>query len=157
MYDNNFPSLVCLSLLLVMFSRVCIHFPPRSINLRPPSVTVSTHTPVSDADAFHSPAMPNARTCLFTQSIYFSPFPPRPLRTAPSRLPNTIRFGNRSPLIWMSVPPHQSFPVRKLGSMLSHPFISRAWFYEVIQWSGLLRCAPMVRSKARWCTMRSLE
>ena len=35
-------------------------------------------------------------------------FQPRPLRTVSSRFPNTIRFGNRPPLVRMSAPAHKS-------------------------------------------------
>ena len=146
----------CLSLLLAMSGRVFLFFPPRGHDLRPPSVTASTHTSVFNAIAFQSPAMPNARMSLCTQSVHSFSFPPRPLRTAPSRLPNMIRFGNRPPLIRMSVPAHKSLLVRNVVSMLSHRVISRARLYEVIPWSGLLRCTPMIRSKTRWCTVRSL-
>ena len=100
--------------------------------------------------------MPNVRMTLCTQSVHFFSFPPRPLRTAPSRFPNMISFGNCPPLIRRSVPAHKSLLVRNVVSMLSHPVISRARLYEVIRWSGLLRCAPMMRSKTRWCTVRSL-
>ena len=93
---------------------------------------------------------------LCTQSVHSFAFPPRPLRTAPSRFPNMICFGNRPPLIWRSVPAHKSLLARNVVSMLSHRVISRARLYEVIRWSGLLRCAPMMRSKTRWCTVRSL-
>ena len=40
------------------------------MNLRPPSVTVSTHTSAFKAVAFQSPAMPNARMSLWTQSVH---------------------------------------------------------------------------------------
>ena len=40
------------------------------MDLRPPSVTVSTHTSAFKAVAFQSPAMPNARMSLWTQSVY---------------------------------------------------------------------------------------
>ena len=62
-------------------------------------------------------------------------FPPRPLRTAPSRFPNMIRFGNRPPLIQRSVPAHKSLFVRNVVSMLSHRLISWTRLYEVIRWS----------------------
>ena len=124
------------------------------MNLRPSSLTVSTHTSVFNAVAFHSPAMPNARMSLCTQSVHSFSFPPRPLRTAPSRFPKMIHFGSRPPLIRMSVPSHKSFLVRNVVSMLSHRVISRARLYEVIRWSGLLRCVLMMRSKTRWCTVR---
>ena len=126
------------------------------MNLRPPSVTVSTHFSVFKAVAFQSLAMPNARMSLWTQSVHSFSFPPRPLRTAPSRFPKTIRFGSRPPLIRRSVPAHKRLLVRNVVSMLSHPVISRARLYEVIRWSGLLRCAPMILSKTRSYTVRSL-
>ena len=53
---------------------------------------------------------------------------------------NTIRFGSRPPLIRMSALADKSLLVRNVVSMLSHWVISRARLYEVIQWSGLLRC-----------------
>ena len=55
------------------------------MNLRPPSVTVSTHTSAFKAVAFQSPAMPNSRMSLCTQSVHSFFFPPRPLRAAPHR------------------------------------------------------------------------
>ena len=126
------------------------------MSLRPPSVTVSTHTSAFNAVAFQSPAMPNTRMSLWMQSVYSFSFPPRPLRTSPSRFPKTIRFGSRPPLILRSVPAHKSRLVRNVVSMLSHPVISRARLYEVIRGSGFLCCVPMIRSKTRWCTVRSL-
>ena len=128
----------CLSLLPAMSGRV---FQSRC----PPSVNASAF----NAIVFQSPVMPNARMSLCTQSVHSFSFPPRPLRTAPSRFPNMIRFGNRPPLIRRSVPAHKSLLVRNVVSMLSHRVISRARLYEVIRWSGLLRCAPMMRSKTR--------
>ena len=107
------------------------------MNLRPPSMTVSTHTSAFKAVAFQSPAMPIARMSLWMQSVYSFFFPPRPLRTAPSKFPKAIRFGSRPPLIRRSVPAHRSLLVRNVVSMLSHPVISRARLYEVIPWSGL--------------------
>ena len=85
-------------------------------------------------------------------------YTPRPLRTALSRFPNTIRFGSRPPLIRISAPAHKSLIVRNVVSMFSHRVISRARLYEVTRSSGLLlRCAPMMRSnKTRWCTVPSL-
>ena len=126
------------------------------MNLRPLSVAVSTHTSAFNAVAFQSLATPNARMSLWTQSVHSFSFPSHPLRTAPSRFPKTIRFGSRPPLIRRSVPAHKSLLVRNVVSMLSHPVISRARMYEVIRWSGLLRCGPMIQNKTRWCTVRSL-
>ena len=127
-----------------------------ALNLRPPSVAVSTHTSASNAVAFQFPATPNARMSLWTQSVHSFSFPPRPLRTAPSRFLKTIRFGSRQPLIRRSDPAHRILLARNVVSMLSHRVISRARSYEVIRRPGLLRCAPMIRSKTRWCTVRSL-
>ena len=59
-----------------------------AMNLRPPSATVSTHTSAFNAVAFQSPAMPNARMSLCTQSVHYFSFPLRPLRTAPSKVAN---------------------------------------------------------------------
>ena len=154
---NQFPSLVA-----SLFSSRCLaastsSFLHTAMNLRPPSVTVSTHTSAFNAVDFQSPAMPNARMSLWTQSAHSFSFPLRSLCTAPSRFPKTIRFGSRPPFIRRSVLAHKSFLVRNVVSMLSRPVISRARLYEVTRWSGLLRCAPMIRSKTRWCTLRSLE
>ena len=146
---DKFPILVA-----SLFSWRCLaaftsSFLHAAMNLCLPSVTVSTRTSAFNAVAFQSPAMRNARMLLCTQSVHSFSFPPRSLRSAPSRFPTTIRFGSRPPLIWMSVPAHKSLPVRNVVSMLSHPVISRARLYEVIRRSGLLRCAPMIRSKTR--------
>ena len=103
------------------------------MNLRPPSMTVSAHTSAFNAVAFQSsPVMPNAPMSLYTQSVHSLSLPPRPFRTAPSRFPNTIRFGSRPPLIRMSVPAHEkSLLVRNVVSMLSRRVImSRARLHE---------------------------
>ena len=141
MYDNKFPSLVAAlfswRILAVSFSS----FFHAAINLRPPSVTVSTHTSASNAVASRYPAMPNARMSLCTQSVHYFFFPPRPLHTAPSRFPNTTRFGSR-PHVRMSALAYYSLLVRNAVLMLSHSVISRARLYEVIRWSGLLALCP---------------
>ena len=146
----------CLSLLLAMSSRVYLFFPPRGHEPPPTLRDLSTHTSAFNAVTFQPPAMPNARMSLWTQSVHSFSFPPRPLRAAPSRFLKTIRFGSRPPLIRRSVPAHKSLLVRNVVSMLLHRVISRARLYEVIPWSGLLRCAPIIRSKTWWCTVRSL-
>ena len=79
------------------------------MNLRPPSVTVSIHTSVFKAVAFQSPAMPNARMSLWTQPVHSFSFPHRPLRTAPSRFPKTIRFGGRRRSFGGASPPTKVF------------------------------------------------
>ena len=53
-------------------------------------------------------------------------------------------------------PAHRSLLVRNVVSMFSHRVISRARLYEVILWPDFLRCAPMMRRKTRWFTVRSL-
>ena len=133
-YDNKFPSLVAF-----LFSWRCLatstsSFLHAAMNLHPPSVTVSTHTSAFNAVVLQSPAMPNARISLWAKSVHS--FPRRPLRTAPSKFPKTIRFGSRPPLIRRSVPAHKSLLVRNVVSMLSHRVISRARLYEGIRWSG---------------------
>ena len=85
MCDCNFPSLVA-----SFFSWRCLAPSSSSslhaaMNLRPPSVTASTQTSAFNAVVFQSPVMPNARMSLCTQSVHWFFFPPRPLRTAPSR------------------------------------------------------------------------
>ena len=133
---NNFPSLVA-----SLFSWRCLaastsSFLHAAMNPRPPSVMVSTHTSTSNAVPFQSPTMPNALMSLYTQSVHSFSSPFRPLRTAPSRFPNTTRFGSRPPLIRMSAPAHKSLLVRNVVSMLSQRLISRARLYEVIRWSN---------------------
>ena len=153
MCGNKFPSLVAF-----LFSWRCLaastsSFFHAAMHLRPPSVTVPTHASAFNAVAFQPPVIPNARMSLCTQSVHSYSFPRRPLRTAPSRLPNTIRFGSPAAHSEERPRPQKSLLVRNVVSMLSHPIFSRARLYKVIRWSGLLRCAPMMRSKARWCTV----
>ena len=78
MYDNKFPSLVA-----SLFSWRCLasstsSFLHAAMNLRPPSVTVLTHTPACNAVAFQSPVMPNARMSLRgnRSTLYISPSSP---------------------------------------------------------------------------------
>ena len=146
---NNFPSLVASLFSWRYLATSSSSFLHATINPRLPSMTASSHTSAFNAIAFHSPVMPNARMSLCTQSVHLFSFPSRPLRTAPSRFPNMIRFGSRPPLMRMSVPAHKSLFVRNAVSMFSYRVISRARLYEVIRWSGLLRCAPMMRRKTR--------
>ena len=157
-YDSNFLSLVRLSLLLAMSGRVYLFFPP--CDHKPPSTLrgrLNPH-PCLQRCRFSVPVMPNPRTSVFcTQSTHSFSFPLRPLRATPSRFPNAIRFFTRQPLIRRSVRAPKSLLVRKVISLLSHPVISRAWLSEIIRWSGLLRCSPIMRSKTRWCMVRSLE
>ena len=117
----------CLSLLLAMSGRVFLFFPPRGHEPPPTLHDRSTQTSAFNAIVFQSPIMPNARMSLCKQSVHSFSFPPRPLRTAPSRFPNMTRFGNRPPLIRRSVPApkKKSLLVRNvLSTMLSHRVIS---------------------------------
>ena len=146
-YDSNFPSFF-----VSLFSWGCLaastsYFVHVAINLRPPSVTVSTRTFAPNAVAFQSPAKPDARASLYTQSNHSFSFPPCPLWAPPSRFSNMIRFGNSPPLIRINVLAHKILLVCKVISVLSHWVILRARLYEVFRWSGLLLCAPMMRSK----------
>ena len=118
--DCNFPSLVASLFFWRCLAASSSSFLHAAMNLRPPSVTASTQTSAFNAIAFQSPVMPNARMSLCTQSVHSFSFPPRPLRTTPSRFPNMIRFGNRPPLIRRSVPAHKSLLVRNVVSMLLH-------------------------------------
>ena len=152
--DNKFPSLVAFLFSYRYLAASISSFLHAAMNLRPPSVTISTHTSAFNAVAYIH--MPNARMSLWKQPVHSFSFPPRPLRIAPSRLPKTIRFGNRPPLIRRSVLAHKSLLVRNIVPMLSHRVISRARLYKVIRWSGFLRCASIIRSKTRWCKVRSL-
>ena len=90
-----------------------------------------------------------------TGLLFLLPAPPLP--TAPSRFPNIIRFGNRPPLFLLSALAHKSLLVRNVASMFSHLVIWRARLYMFIRWFVLLRCVPMMRSKARWCTVLRLK
>ena len=133
MYVRNFPGITA-----SLFSSQCLaastsSFIDATINLHPPTVTVSTLNSSSNAVAFRSPAMPNSRVSLSTQLVYFFSFPPRPLRTPLSRFPNTTRFGNRPPLIRMSASAHKNPLIRNVVSMLSYPVIARARLYEVMR------------------------
>ena len=89
--------------------RVYLFFPPcATINLHPPSMTVSTHTSASNnVVAFQPPTMKTPRMALCTQSAHFFSFPPRLLHTALLRFPKTTRFGNHPPFIRMSIPTYK--------------------------------------------------
>ena len=109
MCDSNFPSLIASLFSWRCLAAFYLFLPPRGHDLRPPSVTVSTHTSAPNAVAFQSPAIPNARMLLCQQWVHSFSFPLRSLlRTAPSRFSNTNRFGSRPPLIRMSAPTHKS-------------------------------------------------
>ena len=120
----------CLLLLLAMSSRVYLLFPTHGYE-PPPTLRhrINPHLSLSRR-RFPIPVMPNARMSLCTQSGHSFPFPSRPLRNVPSRFPNMIRFL-----------------VCNIVLMLSHRVLSRARLCEVIRWSGLLCCAPMMETR----------
>ena len=69
-YDHNFPSLVIVFFFwrsLVASTSSCLY---KTINLRPPSMSVSSHISDSNAIASQSPAMPNVRIYLCTQNRF---------------------------------------------------------------------------------------
>ena len=128
-----------------MSSRVYLFFPPRGHE--PPPTLRDRLNPYLSLQRRRFPVLRYAKrpdVALYAIGPLFL-LPPRPLRTAPSRFPNMIRFGSRPPLIRMSVPAPKSLLVRNVVSMLSHEVISRARLYEVIRWSDLLRCVLMMR------------
>ena len=128
--DINFPYLVCLSLLLMASIRTSFSLHAAVTPPPPPPLhdLLNPHlTPISNAVAFQSPpqGQVSGRRSARNRSTLCS-FPPRPLRTAPSRSPNMIRFGNSPPVIRMSVPAHKNLLVPKVVSKLfSHPVSSR--------------------------------
>ena len=83
MCDNNFLSSLVASLLSWRFLAVSAsYFLHAAINLRPPSVTVSTHISASNTVAFQPPATSNARmSFLYKNMVHSVSFPPHPLHT----------------------------------------------------------------------------
>ena len=75
-YDNNFANLVHLFFLLLLWCLATSSSPflHATIDCCPCFGTVSIHVPASNAVAFPSPAMPDARTSLGTQSIHHFSF-----------------------------------------------------------------------------------
>ena len=91
--DNNFPSLVAFLFSWRRLAASSSFFLHATMNIRPTSVTASTHTSAFNAIAFQSPVMPNARMSLCTSSH------PHPLRTAPSKVSDydsTLAVARRS-------------------------------------------------------------
>ena len=82
----------CICLLLAKTGRVYLLFPPRGHKPPPTFVTVLSDISASNTFVSQSPAIPNARMSLCTQSVPCFSFPPRVLRTAPSGFSNMIRF-----------------------------------------------------------------
>ena len=104
----------CLSLLLAMSSGVYLSFSPYGHDPSPtlrdglnPNLSLQRRRFPIPHYAIHPDV------ALYAIGPPFS-FPPRPLRTAPSRFPNTTRFGSHPPLIQMSAPTHKSLLVRNV-------------------------------------------
>ena len=155
MCDNKFPRLVA-----SLFSWQCLaastsSFLHAAVNLRPPSVTVSTHTSAFNAVAFQSPAMPNARMALCAQSVHSFYFP-RPVLSALHPQDFHTRFASAAARRSFegATPPTKVFSFAT-SSQCSHIGLSQGHGCTK-SWSDLLRCAPMIRSKTRWCTVWSL-
>ena len=128
-----------------MSSRVHLLFSPRGHE--PPPTLRGALNPHLSLQRHRFPILRNAHRSTLS--------PSHPVLSAlhPQGFRNTIRFGSRPPLIRTSALAHKSLLVRNVVSMLSHRFISRARLHEVIRWSSLLHCAPMMGSKTRWCTV----
>ena len=129
----------CLFVLLARLASSTSPFLHAAINLRPFTMTVSTHTFASNAVASRSPAIPNARMWFCTQSVHTFFFPPHPLRTAPSRSLNMVRFGQPSTAYSEKRPRSKRLVVLSVSSMIPQPVIS----------SALMFYASMMRSKTR--------
>ena len=52
--------------------------------------------------------------------------------------------------------PQKSSRWQRRLNALKPGYLKGTVLYEVIRWYGPLHCAPMIRSKTRWCTVRSL-
>ena len=129
-YAKHFHSFVASPFFWRCLTASAPSFPHAAINLHPRPLTVSTYTSASNAVCFQSPTMTHAQMSLCTQSVHSFSFTLRPVRTAPSRFPNTVRFGSHPQLIRRSGPTHKRRLVCKVASMLSH---------RVIYWHGCTR------------------
>ena len=138
-------------------------FPHAAINLRLPSVTAQPTPLTPKVVAFQPPSMPNARMSLYICSrSTLSPSHPVLSTLHPQGFRTRFAFfGSRPPLIRMGAPAHKkkfSHAQRRLSALLTPGYLEGHGCTESsIRWSGLLRCATMMRSKTRWCTVRSLE
>ena len=92
-----------------------------AINLRPPSMTVSSHASRSRAATCQSPLMPKAPTSSAIQSVHSFSSSPAPRCPGPSIPPNMTRLGSLRPAIRMSTPAHCNLLVRPVVSIFSHP------------------------------------
>ena len=119
-----------------------------AMNLRPPFLTVSTHTSASNTVSSYPLAAKRPDIALYA----VGPLVLLPTPSTPHCTINVSQYDSlwQPPTAYSDERPRpQSLLVRSVILMLSHPVISRARLYEVIRWSCLLRCAPMMRSKTR--------
>ena len=101
----------CLSLLLAMSSRVYLFFPPRGHE--PPPTLRDRFNPHLSLQNRRFPIPRYAKrpdVALYAMG---------PLRTAPSRFPNTTRFGSRPPLIRVSAPAHKKSYINSVQRCLN--------------------------------------
>ena len=157
---TSYPVSRCLSLLLAMSSHFYLFFPPRG-HEPPPTLRDRLNLHLSLQRRRHFPTLhydkrSDVAPCAIG-SLFLLPTPSSPYCT---RKVSEYDSLWQPPAAHSDERPHpqnkSSRAQRCLKIMLSHRVISRAQLYEVIRWSGLLRCAPIIRSKTRWCTVRSL-
>ena len=153
-YDKNF-----FSLIVYLFSWRCLaastsYFLHAAMNLRPPSVTVSTHISPSNAVAFQSPAMPNPWASLCTKSVHsffhlvLSALNPQRFRTHDSQT-HAAHSDER-------LRPQKSSRAQRCLNALTSGYLEGMIVRSNLMGSAsLLGCASMIRSKTRWCTVRS--
>ena len=118
-YDIIFFQSRCISFLLATFTHVYLFPLPRGHT--PLSTVRSRLNPHLCLQRLHFPLSRHVQRpvlSLLTQFVHSFFFPLRPLRTVPSMFPNTNRFGNRPPLIWMSAPVHKRLLLLNVASML---------------------------------------
>ena len=120
---RNFHSLVASLLFWRCLTASAPSFLHEAMNLHPRFLTVSTYTSASNAVYFQFLTMTYDRMSLCTQSVHSFSFTLRPLRTAPSMFPDTVRFGSHPQLIRMSGPTHKRRLMCNVVSMLSHRVI----------------------------------
>ena len=152
---NQLSQYRCLFLLPAMSSRVYLLFPSRG---REPPPTLRDR--LNPHLSLQRRLLPIPRYVKHPDVALY-PIGPLFLLPTPSSPHCTLKVSEHDS-IWQSSAahsderPHHKSLVFNVVSVLSHRGISSARLYEVIRWSSLLRCAPMIRSKTRWCTVRSL-
>ena len=149
-FDNKFPSLFASLSSWRCLAASTSYFLHAAINLRPPSTTVSTNASASNAalskrpdvalypsGPLFLPPAPYSPHCTLKVSEHDSLWQPP---TAHSDERPRLQKYSRTQRCLNAVPPgYLKGPIVR-----GHPI------------SDLLGCAPMMRSKTRWCTVRSL-